>query len=207
MLATVALLAGAGFASGASVRGAPQTDQVRRVVVPARANIFGAGQPTPPDPGGGGRGVPPREIRLPAGARTVTFPAVRGRVNPVASEPRWHGPEGEVEARTDITSFGGISGIVHRTGMFLTGVFVTDARPAPPAPPRLDFTARGVSALAPRIGQTFLIGGGYGRRYRVPAGATRLYLGFADAFFYMGKPGWYDNNAGRVVATVRIAVR
>src|SRR4029453_6554224 len=50
---------------------------------------------------------------------------------------------------------------------------------------------------------TFFIGDGKGRRYMVPEAATRVYVGFAEAFFCQGKPGYYGNNTGRleVVAT------
>lgn len=89
--------------------------------------------------------------------------------------------------------------------MFLVGVFVSDDEPADPAPERLDFTGEETfEELAPEIGQTFLIGDGQGRRFLVPAGATRLFLGFADAFLYEGAPGWYGNNAGWLEATVAV---
>ena len=106
-----------------------------------------------------------------------------------------------------MTSYGGISGIVHRrNGMFLVGVFLTDD-PAPRPPPRrLDFTRRErFHVLAPRIAQTFLVGDGKGRSYRVPARATRLFLGFADGYLYKGLPGWYGNNEGELSVTVDMA--
>jgi hypothetical protein len=88
-----------------------------------------------------------------------------------------------------------------RAGPAWRGVRHADVRPAPP---RLDFTDRErFDTLAPAMGQTFLIGDGKGRRFVVPANATRLYVGFADAAGYQGRPGWYANNAGHlnVVAT------
>ena len=91
-------------------------------------------------------------------------------------------------------------------GMFLVGVFLTDSEPKGPAPPRIDFTeTEQFRVLAPRIGQTFFIGHGKGRSYRVPPAATRLFVGFADGFFYQGAPGWYANNAGRLQVAVRVA--
>ena len=90
--------------------------------------------------------------------------------------------------------------------MFLVGVFLGPARPKRPAPPRLDFTGKErFSRLAPQLGQTFFVGDGKGRSYRAPAGATRLFLGFADSFFYQGEPGWYGNNAGSLEVTVEMA--
>jgi hypothetical protein len=179
------------------------------LTVPARANIFGAGQAEPPDPGGGGPGVLPPMVSLPPGAnRIVTFPSVSGRVNPIVSYDDWNGPAGDGVGGTDVLSFGGISGIVHATnGMFLVGVFLSDGTPANPEPPRLDFT-NGMPAdpLAPELGQTFLVGDGKGHKYHVPLEATKLYLGFADGYLYKGSPGWYDNNAGELKVTVDIVM-
>jgi hypothetical protein len=180
----------------------------RPTAVPAQANLFGAGREQPPAPGEGGPGVPPPGWQLPDGARrVVTFPLTTGRVTPINGGADENGPEGDRIGGTDVSSFGGISGIVHqRNGMFLAGVFLTDDPPSGPAPPRLDFTRRGrFGSLSPRVAQTFLIGDGKGRSYRVPDGATRLYLGFADGYYYTGAPGWYGNNAGELTVTVEMA--
>jgi hypothetical protein len=188
--------------------------------VSAMANIFAAGRDAPPAPGGGGRGVLPPVSVLPSGSsRVVSFPRVAGRVNPIIMYPDWNGPDGDRIGPTDVGSFQGISGIFHRTnGMFLVGVFLTDAPPSSPAPPRLNFSALEIEEagtvlvpggeefdrLVPEIGQTFLIGDGKGRVYVAPPEATRLFLGFADAFLYEGCPGWYGNNAGHLTVTVRV---
>ena len=179
----------------------------RPATVPATANIFGAGLAQPPEPGGGGAGVVPPGWRLPPGAnRVVTVPRAAGRVKPINSDPAVNGPAGDKVGATDVESYDGISGIAHRhNGMFLVGVFLTDEPPTEPAPPSLDFTRRErFDSLAPRIAQTFLIGNGRGRAFEVPAQATRLYLGFADGYFYEGPPGWYGNNAGELEVTVDV---
>jgi hypothetical protein len=95
--------------------------------------------------------------------------------------------------------------------MFLVGVFLGDAEPADPAPKRLDFTdgceqSCDVDRIEPRLGQTFFIGAGGGDRprYVAPEGATRLFLGVADAYFTTGLPGWYGNNSGGWTVTVRL---
>ena len=176
--------------------------------VPATANIFGAGTASAPEPGGGGGGVPPVVWRLLRGSnRVVTFPKITGSVTPIAGEVRRNGADGDHRGPTSIKSYKGISGIMDFTnGMFLVGVFLTDSRPKRPAPPQYDFTDRErFHVLAPRIGQTFFVGDGRGRSYRVPAAATRLFLGFADGFFYQGAPGWYGNNAGSLSVTVDVA--
>jgi hypothetical protein len=182
----------------------------RPAAVPGQANLFGAGREQPPAPGDGGPGVLPTSWRLPDGARrVVTFPSATGRVNPIEGVAARNGPEGDGIGGTDVTSFGGISGILHgRNGMFLAGVFLTDAPPSGPAPPRLNFTKRDrFGSLSPRVAQTFLIGDGTGRSYHVPPRATRLFLGFADGYDYQGHPGWYGNNTGELTVTVDMASR
>lgn len=176
-------------------------------VVLATANIFGAGRDVPPAPGGGDGGTLPAATTLPTGlARVLTFPRVMGCVNPIAMYDEWNGPAGDMIGPTDIASFGGISGIIDaNNGMFLVGVFLTDGLRAKPAPERLVFTAaEHFAELAPEIGQTFFVGDGLGRRYLVPADATRLFLGFADAFLAEGDPGWYGNNVGELQVTVEV---
>ncbi|MCP9487590.1 MAG: hypothetical protein MSC30_17220 [Gaiellaceae bacterium MAG52_C11] len=179
--------------------------------VPATANIFGSGFAAAPQPAGGGGGTLPPVLRLPRGSadaapRIVTFPKIVGKVNPIVRMAPYNGPGGDGVGPTDVSSWPGISGIVHaKNGMFLVGVFLTDARPKRPSPPRLDFTGKEqFDMLAPRIGQTFFIGDGKNRSYRVPSAATRLFLGFADGFLYRGAPGWYGNNAGSLSVTVEV---
>jgi hypothetical protein len=177
--------------------------------VPGKANIFGAGLDVPPDPAGGGPGVLPVMWPLPPGTGgVVTFPTVTGEVNPIQGLAEPVGAAGDAGryGTTDVKSFGGISGIIHRrNGMFLVGVFLAGGPPGATAPERLDFTDRDMSqVLEPEIGQTFLVGDGRGVRVRVPDGATRLFLGFADSYLYQGDPGWYDNNAGHLTVTVAV---
>jgi hypothetical protein len=177
--------------------------------VSAEANVFGAGLDDPPDPGGGGGGVPPVPSPLPEGEqRVVTFPDVDGRVTPIEgfADPVGPGGDGGRYGTTDLDSSGGISGSVHReNGMFLVGVFLTDDPPQDEAPPRLDVTDVDTARpVAPEIGQTFLVGDGSDLRVAAPDEATRLFLGFADGYYYQGAPGWYDNNAGAVTVTVEV---
>jgi hypothetical protein len=223
VLAVLALsaAAGAGYLAFSAASGSKPTDKpslaepgLARVgepnVVHAGANILGAGRDVPPAPGGGGAGFLPPGWRLPAtSTRIVAFPSVTGKVNPIAYLPDWNGPAGDGIGATDVESYEGISGIIHDTnGMFLVGVFLTGEAPSGTAPPRLDFTNMKTSGLiSPRIAQTFLIGDGTGYRFRVPSGATRLFVGFADAYLYKGPPGWYGNNAGELTVTVELTGR
>jgi hypothetical protein len=173
------------------------------------ANIFGAGLAEPPQPGGGGAGVEPPMWEIPDGTgRVLTFPEVTGRVNPITSQPNFVGPEGDDGefGTTDVQSFGGISGIVHQeAGIFVVGVFLSDDPPREPAPERLDVTDMAAAgSVEPEIGQTFLIGDGTDLLVQVPDEATRLFVGYADGFYYKGQPGWYDNNSGLVEVTVEL---
>ena len=113
------------------------------------------------------------------------------------------GPEGGA-GTTDLLSFGGISGF-YASGMGpLVGVFLDNAIPNGPPPPRLDFTSGGLGTnfltITPGIGQVFFIGdgmtGGVFQQFVAPAGATRLALGIPDGFGFVGAPGAYDDNDG-----------
>ncbi len=184
----------------------PEGELGRATTVPGTANIYGAGRERPPAPAGGGPGVlPPRWFVAGAGDKVVTFPRISGRVSPIDPSED-NGAAGDRVGPTDVKSYRGISGIVHRrNGMFLVGVFLPDVELLDHAPPRLDFTKREHSrTLAPRIGQTFLIGDGRRRSYTVPGGASRLYVGFADGYYYAGDPGWYGNNGGKLSVTVKL---
>lgn len=176
-------------------------------VVPGRANIFGAGRDLPPEPGGGGAGQLPPVWLLPTGSgRVVTITCAAGRVIPRDSDGIANGSAGDAYGPTDIESHEGVSGIIDaHNGMFLVGVFLTDSSASDPAPERLDFTDNETfDVLAPKIAQTFLVGDGIGRRYRVPSDATRLFLGFADAAAYRGEPGYYGNNRGSLEVSVEV---
>jgi hypothetical protein len=186
------------------------------MAVSAQANIFGAGSDFAPGPGGGGGGVMPPSMDLPEGVSVVTFPTVTGKVTARMGSIGYHGPGGDGKGETNITSYGGISGIVDRRhGMFLVGVFLTDDPPSTSAPERLDFSKNErFQTLSPQVGQTFFVGEGGNRSFRVPPGATRLFLGFADAFSlgeaalqgnYQGRPGYYDNNGGHLCVGIQVA--
>ncbi len=180
-----------------------------RLTVSATANIFGAGHDRNPQPGQGGGGSDAPVVQLPSGmARIVTFEDASGSVIPVAERGVANGPVGTLHGTTDIESFEGISGIVHRNNtMFLLGVFLTDAPPTDPAPERLDFSENeDFGTLEPEIGQVFFVGDGVGRRYLAPPEATRLFVGFADAAAFQGAPGYYGNNSGDVQVTVAVTV-
>jgi hypothetical protein len=181
-----------------------------RLGVPSRADLFAAGLravPTMP----GGAGVLPPVFRFAAGpGKVLTFTRVSGRLTWGTSSPSF-GADGDPGQATDIKSLRGISGIAAPAGLFLAGVFLGPSFPTAPAPRRYRVLNPGnVPTVAPRLQQVFFVGdgrtaSGVTQRVRVPAGATRLYLGFEDAFAFKGVPGYYDDNGGALSATFRIA--
>lgn len=176
----------------------------RSVTVHASANIFGAGRAVGPGPAGGGGGSAPPGWKLSPGLREVVFTDISGKVLPTAIDSKSMGAAGRFEGTTDVESYRGISGIKHRRNtMFLVGVFLTDARPSGKAPPSLDVTRWPSSGtIETKIGQTFLIGDGKNLTFLVPEGATRLFVGFADSYAFVGPPGWYGNNSGELQVTL-----
>lgn len=191
-----ALVACAGLAHGVDV-------QVR-----GQCNIFGAGFAVPPAPGGGGGGVLPMLVQVGGNANGfVWVSSMTGTVSAGSGFPL-HGGDGGTSASgtTDVLSWNGISGLIHNNRtLFLTGVFLGPASASDPAPPRLDVTnANSELEFRPLIAQTFFIGDGRDtsnatQRFFIPAGATRLYLGFVDALdfgFPTSNPGHYADNWG-----------
>ena len=89
-------------------------------------------------------------------------------------------------------------------------MFLDDTEPTTPAP-RLSFAdPEDFTTLSSQLRQIFFIGDrrtdtvGIIQQFIVPAGATRLFLGFVDAadpIHSRGRPGWCDDNTGSLRAT------
>ena len=113
----------------------------------------------------------------------------------------------------------GISGIrLDKGSGFLSAVFVGNSTPSAPAPAQLLFTNNGTTnsidtsftELHPILNQQFFVGDGLTgngsgaiQKFFIPAGATRLYLGFADGDGYNGDPGAYYDNSGALSVSLR----
>ena len=182
------------------------------VNVDATANIFGAGHTLAPAPGGGSPGILPPFVSFAAGSGvSFTIASIFGSISLSPDAPN-NGNGTSRYGSTDLSSFGGISGIVDaRLAGFLVGVFLDDREPSGLAPSRLFFnTPDDFTNLSPLLQQTFLIGDGVNdtngaiQTFFIPAGATRLFLGFADGFDYRGLPGQYQDNSGALAVDVRI---
>jgi hypothetical protein len=114
---------------------------------------------------------------------------------------------------SDITAVGGVSGYYGPQGA-LVGVFLGNANPKDePEPETLDFESLGTdfATLAPEVGQVFFIGDGLtgtgdgeAQTFIAPGGATRLFVGFADASGFYGEPGCYGDNGGEFQAQVNL---
>jgi hypothetical protein len=179
------------------------------VFVDAKAAIFDAGRDIPTLDG-----LLPPMLAIPQGADFVYVPEVTGLVqaHPVL---QWGGPDGNMTTLndTDINSHMGISGLITPGSLPLLGVFLTDAEPEGAGPDRLDFYQLGTdfASINPEIGQTFFIGDGWAdaqtmQQFMVPQGATRFYLGLADASYFTGDPTAYHDNLGAFAADVRFNI-
>lgn len=178
------------------------------VVVPSTANVFGAGQEEPPGPAGGGPGDLPVELALPEGARTVRVTAANGKVTPLSDGEGSFAAAGAEGSKSDtwrMPAAAGISGIGHQNRrMFLTGVFLSGDAPSSKPPKAIAYGRKVPARQSPEIAQTFLLGGRQARTFRVPRGATRLFLGFADFKTYASERGAgdYTNNRGELTVTL-----
>lgn len=195
------------------------------LVIPGNANIFGAGHLAPPPspdtpfnqsyPLESAPGVlPPGVAFEPDPYLVLRFESVTGGVgynmnsgvaggDGFSNQP---GPDGTLLG-TNVTSTAGISGLSKDNRiLFLVGVFLGPDAPLH-APPALNYNnADNQLNFAPALGQTFFIGDGFTnsalqQNFYVPTGATRLFLGFVDAWHFQGEPSWYGDNHGQLVAT------
>lgn len=187
------------------------TSSSETVTVDGKANIFASGLTAVPSLDGGG-GELPSEISLSEDVTNVSFSAT-GLTNCCSSTPNSPPDGGSDLSPTDIFSYNGISGIKAPNTMMLVGVFLGDDSPSSDAPDILDFNAIGTdfTTLSPELQQTFYIGdgstsSGTTQSFVVPSGATRLFLGIADAASFNGDPSWYDDNTGSFEVTANQSV-
>jgi hypothetical protein len=176
------------------------------LTIHALANIYGAGHTVAPEPGGGGAGELPPVYEFPAASgQILQFSSVEGTIS--ADGGMTHGGPDGTQYGISVFPWDGISGIRdNRAGFYLVGVFLADAEPHDPAPGALNFSRHhNFSSLSPQLGVVFFIGDGHTyhgqvQTFDVPDGASRLYLGLADACGGFGLTGCYGTNLGSLVA-------
>jgi hypothetical protein len=190
-------------------------------VVPANAEIYGAGNAGLPDAGG----VLPVEFDLPAHAAVLSFLSVSGIItyndgtghndaDGVIVNGGYYGPTLNGTTGYSVAgSYGGISGITMPGAGALVGVFAPANAPTGVPPPSLDFTTIGIAfdTLSPALFQTFFIGdgrtsdgSGLVQQFNIPEGATRLFLGLSDAPGFDGNPGSYYDNFGSFTVSFQV---
>ena len=181
-----------------------------KVMLDARSDIFSATfAKADPDRGG----MLPSALALAPGGTVVSFTKVVGKVG-CSGDAAFIADGGDCAGgNTDILSTDKIAGIVaHDRTLFLVGLFTGPKLPAK-APERLDFSqdklGNAFPQLKPQLGQVFFIGdgktgtnAGVVQKFVIPAGATTLWLGYADAYGFQGNPGAYGDNKGGLAVSV-----
>jgi hypothetical protein len=170
---------------------------VATVQVLGTANVFGAGLVSAP----GGGSLPPT---VPVQAGEAYSVDASGLVDCCGRTPQI-GPDG-VPGYSRVGPAGGLSRIESSRAMMLTGVFLGSAVALAPPPAQLPVTDGSFLTLSPAIGQVFFVGDGRSasvvQQFVAPSGATRMFLGIADAYGFVGNPDAYHDNPGAFYASV-----
>lgn len=181
------------------------------VYVDAAANIYAAGDSDTSAFASGG--ILPLSIDV-AGSMGIEFTAVSVGP-PVAGSPTggatcvFNGTPSSgdgancVSSSTNVSAANGYSSFVlNGRSMPLVGLFVGSIPQSTPVGLDSSFDVENAKvSFAPSLQQVFFIGDGLSdlgvtQSFAVPTGATKLYLGFADAFGFSGAPGYYSDNYG-----------
>ena len=201
--------------------------------VPGTANIFLAGQASSPSAFLGTLPVEQDFIPVAGNALTFTGPGIapgQGITGTVSNEsgnpcptctniPPDSSNLGSQLPATNISYSGSTISGIQFSGVefFLVGVFLDAGLPTSQVASIGDYGAAGSGITptqgiyTPLVGQTFFIGDGMtghqtgtDQQFIVPTGATRLFLGFADALSFNGQAGTYDDNGGSLAVNLQI---
>jgi hypothetical protein len=189
-------------------------------------NIFLAGQAS--SPGGLAGALPAEQDFLPVAGNVLSFtgpgiptPGITGTTTPCAACPSAGADGANLGSQPPATNISlsstNISGIQY-TGieMFLIGVFLGPGLPGSPVASIGDYGTGAVVTpnqltYTPLVGQTFFVGDGLTgtgsgsvQQFIVPTGATRLFLGFADAMLFSGQASMYNDNTGSLAVNLQI---
>lgn len=185
-------------------------------------NIFKAGGNA-----GSGDGTVPTGIGLAAGTnRVLSFGFVDGSWSCIGgsgySPDGLNSGGGICVGPANINASGGISSFVTPgRSMTLVGLFLDDGTPVAPAPGGVNYAGADAYTRSSyggiQIGQVFFIGDGRTtdlldgqaqsgavQTFAVPGGATRLFLGVADACGFSGDPNCYNDNSGGLRASYSV---
>jgi len=201
--------------------------------VPGTSNIFLAGQASSPSAFLGTLPVEQDFIPVAGNVLTFTGPGFapgQGITGTVSNESANRCPAcanippdssdlGSQLPATNISYSGTTISGIQFTGVefFLVGVFLDAGLPKSQMSSIGDYGATGPGITptqgiyTPLVGQTFFIGDGMTgnqtgaeQQFIVPTGATRLFLGFADALSFNGQAGTYDDNGGSLAVNLQI---
>lgn len=157
-----------------------------------------------------------------SGPTTVRFESVTGGVNCCSDPNDMNTPDGMNFApnynggATVVDGLHNISGAYGDTQLPLLAMFTSEQDPSTLAGPVAAlpaWVAASPASLAPDLYQVFYVGdgragfndaGGALLSFTAPAGATRLYLGFADAGAFWGLSSWYADNLGSLQVSVTL---
>ena len=198
------------------------------LTVPGTSNIFAAGQSSTAAVGGGTLPDEVDFIPTPGNVLSFTGPGiptgtpVTGTTNPCPTCLN-AGPDGVNEGSqppaTNISSSGTTLSEIQFTGneMFLIAVFLGPSLPGSQVASIGDYgnVASGITSTqltyTPILGQTFFVGDGLTgtgsgsvQQFIVPTGATRLFLGFAEAMSFVGQAGMFSDNTGSLNVNLQI---
>lgn len=145
---------------------------------------------------------------------TFTFTSVTGGVNCCSNPGNLFTPDGG-GSNSSVLATNGLSASVGNTALGLVAVFTSESDPFGGTPPAaLSWDASNPASLAPALNQVFFVGDGREGlnnaagallTFTAPVGATRLYVGFADAYSYQGASSYYQDNPGAIAYTIALA--
>lgn len=157
-----------------------------------------------------------------SGPTVVSFVSVTGGVNCCSDPFDLNTPDGKNFApnynggNTTVDGIHNISGAYGNTQLPLVAMFTTEQDPSTLAAPVAAlpaWDAQNPQSLAPALYQVFYVGDGRAGyddaagallNFTAPTGATRLYLGFADAGAFSGTSAWYADNRGAMQVSVML---
>ncbi|HEY1130655.1 MAG TPA: PEP-CTERM sorting domain-containing protein [Roseateles sp.] len=146
---------------------------------------------------------------------SFSFESVTGGVNCCGNPAALSGADG-YSGSTNVLPLNGLSGIFGNTQLGLVAVFTSEADPfGQTAPASLNWNASTQAGTqSPLLNQVFFVGDGHAGlnkpagqllSFVAPAGATRLYIGFADSYSFSGLPGYYSDNRGELNYTLTLS--